>query len=103
MTDYAAKFQGYSIADMVGQLRLEAREKIDPEFEAFLSAVADRLECDAEIKFRLQSVLEPFAAMAADYDPPEPEVISLAWKAPVKIDHLRQAREALRAISSTAP
>jgi len=72
MTDYAEKFRSYSTADLIGQLRLEAREKLDPEFEAFLSAVADRLQHEAgRITLTRFETMELFGSFLGSsvYDP----------------------------------
>lgn len=38
------RFNRYSVSDLVGQCRLQARDSLDPDYEAFILAVASRLE-----------------------------------------------------------
>ncbi|WP_234053648.1 MULTISPECIES: hypothetical protein [unclassified Xanthobacter] len=38
------RFKAYSVADFVGQCRMQARDNLDPEYSAFMSALAAKLE-----------------------------------------------------------
>ncbi|WP_234053656.1 MULTISPECIES: hypothetical protein [unclassified Xanthobacter] len=38
------RFKTYSVADFVGQCRMQARDNLDPEYSAFMSALASKME-----------------------------------------------------------
>ena len=40
----SSRFAGWSSKDLAAQCRMQARDQLDPDFSAFMAAVADRLD-----------------------------------------------------------
>jgi outer membrane murein-binding lipoprotein Lpp len=69
----------------------EERDAAHADIDTLMQINRDMLD---EIE-GLRAALQPFADAAGEYDPPEPDVCSLAWKHSMPIEDLRKARAVL--------